>query len=551
MRLKRRWSVCAGLVGLVLLSACSMDVAESEYACVKMLINKDIRRVGKTREQRFLGKVPETTAGCLGGKYAVAHREGPWLDWPNYWAAGDASTKAPLYLLADAKFLGPNGHGINGALYELELQRIELIKFNLFDNNKTYEAYVAGRGGEAGPLLDIWPEMRLPSDHPQYKAVGGDQRQACRGELIRFRTVTGICNDIHNPLMGSTHQLFARNAQFDTTFPDMGRNELTRNRHGDRLGLLKPDPQTISRKLLTRQQTQPEKCRNGSGVGGEGIEAHCDYKKAPFFNVLAAFWIQFMTHDWVSHLEEGHNHRDWMNVGCDTHLVGGVDKPLTDAETAGLGCRPGDRIDKAYVAEGSEPPSFTHDGKTYPTRAPKTTRNNVTAWWDASQLYGYDEVSRRRVKRDPNDPARLLLVSGSAGAGAGEAQGYLPTFAPGDPINPEWTGQEATAFPDNWSIGLSFYHNVFAREHNVFVETFRRQSAQTPDADSGLRNPVSPTQVIRYKDVTPDVLFEVARLVISAEIAKIHTIEWTTQLLYGEPLYRGMNANWHGVFHKQ
>jgi hypothetical protein len=53
--------------------------------------------------------------------------------------------------------------------------------------------------------------------------------------------------------------------------------------------------------------------------------------------------------------------------------------------------------------------------------------------------------------------------------------------------------------------------------------------------------------VIRYADVTPDELFEVARLVIAAEIAKIHTIEWTTQLLYNEPLYLAMNANWGGL----
>ena len=41
-----------------------------------------------------------------------------------------------------------------------------------------------------------------------------------------------------------------------------------------------------------------------------------------------------------------------------------------------------------------------------------------------------------------------------------------------------------------------------------------------------------------------------ARLVVAAEIAKIHTIEWTTQLLYDEPLYRGMNGNWNGVLGK-
>ena len=76
---------------------------------------------------------------------------------------------------------------------------------------------------------------------------------------------------------------------------------------------------------------------------------------------------------------------------------------------------------------------------------------------------------------------------------------------------------------------------------------FRRQAARKPNADSGLRNPSDPKRVIRNKDVTPDELFEVARLVVAAEIAKIHTTEWTPQLLYNEPLYKGMNANWNGL----
>ena len=42
-------------------------------------------------------------------------------------------------------------------------------------------------------------------------------------------------------------------------------------------------------------------------------------------------------------------------------------------------------------------------------------------------------------------------------------------------------------------------------------------------------------------------MFQAARLVVAAEIAKIHTIEWTPQLLYDEPLYKGMNANWNGL----
>jgi Animal haem peroxidase len=128
--------------------------------------------------------------------------------------------------------------------------------------------------------------------------------------------------------------------------------------------------------------------------------------------------------------------------------------------------------------------------------------------------------------------------------------GYLPLLQPSDHTNPQWSGQESVAFPDNWNIGLSFFHNVFAREHNIFVDTFRQQAASTPEDDSGLRNPANRTTVIRYKDVTPDELFEVARLVVAAEIAKIHTIEWTPQLLYNEPVYLAMNANWSGLVSK-
>ena len=492
---------------------------------------------GRERTERFQGKVQEDTAKCRGGEKAVEFRSTPYVDWANYWATGDASSLYPG-TSSIGGHLGPNGRGIDGALLDLEYQRMELIKFNLFDNSGTYREYAEGRGGVAGSALKVWDAMRLPKGNPNYEAMGGDGPQVCQGELIRARTLDGTCNDIKNPLMGSTGQPFARNVQFETTFPDLGKNELARNRHGDRLGLLKPDPQLISRTLFTRRQSQPDKCVAGQGLPGYSADAGCDYKKAPFFNVLAAFWIQFMTHDWFSHMEEGHNRTEMMPVGCAQKLVGNFEKPLTPEEIAKLGCRPDDRIDRAYIAEDKDPATFALRGKEQLARAYKTTSNTVTAWWDASQLYGYDKTSRRRVKRDPADPAKLLLTP----------QGYLPLLQPGDPMNPQWIGQEATAFPDNWSIGMSFYHNLFAREHNLFVEAFRKQAAATPDADSGLRNPKRPDQVIRYKDVSADELFDAARLVVSAEIAKIHTTEWTPQLLYDEPLYLGMNANWHGLF---
>lgn len=502
-------------------------------------LSTGVRPIAAARDRRFLGKVQSSTARCRGGDKAVAGREVSWVDWANYYATGDGTSKS--------FWPTRNWRGINGALIDLEYERVELIRFNLFDNSGTFPEYVSGRGDADGPALKTWPQMRLPPGHPSYAAVGGAGEQLCTGTLIRARTLTGICNDIRNPLMGSSGTLFARNVEFETTFPDAGLNQITRNRHGNRLSLLVPDPQVISRKLFTRLQSDSAACADGYGKPDFSKDAHCDYQKAPFFNVLAAFWIQFMTHDWFSHLEEGHNTDQYMAVGCGSEKVNGAETPLTPEAAAHLGCRPADAMERTFVADTSAPARFTRDGREYLARAPRTFRNNNTAWWDASQLYGFDERSQHRVKRDPRDPARLLMQPVPGDTTEGGRQGYLPLLQASDPMNPDWAGQEATGFPDNWTVGLSFLHNVFAREHNQFVDEFRRRAAKTPDEDSGLRDPANPERVIRYRDVTPAELFDVARLVVAAEIAKIHTIEWTTQLLYDEPLFRGMNSNWSGL----
>ncbi len=605
-------------LGLIAGGCATMDPRELK-ACGSYVI-ENFRPIATERTGRFLGKVEDDTARCRGGGNAVKGPAIPWVDWPNYWATRDDKSKAYGAAVTDrSEYLAPNGRGIVGALLDLEYQRMEMIKFNLFDNTETYEKYVDGRVEEGkrqdGPTLKEWNTMRLPEDYQEYtwqgevegwdwtdvyKTVGGSGKQTCWGnlKLIRFRTLTGSCNDINNPRMGSTNQPFARNVEFETTFPDLKtkteykiqaifpdsqKRKAVEDRHDNRLGLLNPDPLEISRKLFTRKQEEPNNCdgiklREGTYKRGDPNElpeysalANCNYVKAPWFNVLASFWIQFMTHDWFSHLEDGHNRMDrdkpnLMPLGCAKEDVTGVRTRPSPEELKEFGCKPDPtrgQIDRAIMDKEDKPPAFDckegKQGEERETkclnRAYKTTSNTVTAWWDASQIYGYDKASRKRVKRDG---AKLLME---------QAQDkllgyYLPVFKecqtnkggcdPGeekyDSINEAWSGQEATAFPDNWSIGMSFFHNVFAREHNFFVETFRNQK---PDADSGLRDPANPKRgTITYSDVTDDELFEIARLVVSAEIAKIHTTEWTTQLLYNEPLYLGMNANWHGLVRK-
>ncbi len=511
-------------------TACAEE--DSEWRACLSSAKRGFLDVPDDRSLRFLGKVREDTAFCRGGEKAVKYRGTPWVDWQNYYATGDSSTKRDggEAITAIGEHLKPNGRGIDGALIDLEYQRVELIKFNLFDS-LTYEEYIRGRDGRPGPTQRRWDQMRLPPDHKYYQEVGGDASQLCRGSLITHRTPTGICNDLINPLVGSTGMPFARNVQFEATFPDRELNELTRNRHGGRIGLLQPDPQLISRKLFTREQTENNGCNQGLGDAKYSADVNCDYLKAPFFNVLATFWIQFMTHDWFSHTYEGRNKPELQPVGC------------TAEEARALGCREGDRREPSLYAEETPPESFEYAGQTYLKRPPKTTGNLVTAWWDTSQIYGYDDPSLKRVQRDPADPAKLLLVND-----------YLPVlpacerYSADCPVQPQWQGQEAAAFPDNWNIGMSFYHNLFTREHNYFVNQFRELQKKTPDADSGIRDPEDPLKGIAYKDVSDERLYQVARLVVAAEIAKIHTIEWTPQLLYDEPLYLGMNSNWFGLF---
>lgn len=529
------------LIALVGQPVQALSPMEELSAC-KTLIKNGLRPVAEDRVNRFQGKPSDVALLCRGGQQALQYKDQPWVDWSNYWATGDSQSRqdgdpARTFL---GEHLKPDGRGIDGALMDLEYQRIELIKFNLFDN-ATYADYVTASAGGDGSVRRQWDAMRLDASHPAYEDVGGTGEQQCTGQWIRQRTLTGICNDIWNPKMGSTGMPFARNVQFEATFPDAYLTQLTRSRHSDdeqgqRIGLLKPDPQVISRELFTRQQSQPELCNAGLGVPEKPGDAQCDYQKAPFFNVLAAFWIQFMTHDWFSHLEEGRNAPGLMAVGCD------------ESDQARLGCRPGDQAEPALVAEQGLPPVMhvarggTGASKPQWTRAPKTSSNTVTAWWDASQIYGYDGTSLQRVIVDSQDGAKLA-----------QPDGYLPllTDCQGCATQPQWAGQESAAFPDNWSIGMSFYHNLFVREHNQFVDVFRRRQATTPDLDSGLRDPAAPEQVIRYSDVSDDELFAAARLVVSAMIAKIHTVEWTPQLLYGEPLQRAMNANWDGLFDHQ
>ncbi len=143
--------------------------AQDLKACAEMVL-AGLRNIADSREKRFEGKVPEAAALCRGGQKTLQFRLTPWVDWSNYWGTGDMASLPTGYLSTK----GPAFRGVSGALLDLEYERVELIKFNLFDNNGTWRNYVTGLNGVDGGAIKVWPEMRLPKDHPSYAAVGGD-----------------------------------------------------------------------------------------------------------------------------------------------------------------------------------------------------------------------------------------------------------------------------------------------------------------------------------------------------------------------------------------
>ena len=77
----------------------------------------------------------------------------------------------------------------------------------------------------------------------------------------------------------------------------------------------------------------------------------------------------------------------------------------------------------------------------------------------------------------------------------------------------------------NWWVGVAMLHTLFAREHNAICDHLKRS----------------------YPDWDDNRLFNVARLVNAAVMAKIHSIEWTPAILPNPGLALGLNANWYGM----
>ena len=267
--------------------------------------------------------------------------------------------------------------------------------------------------------------------------------------VTHFRTANGTWNNLKNPKEGAAGTRFMRNVTNDAARPESGEELMT------------PNPREVSRIFLTR--TGP-------------------MKEVPFLNLLAASWIQFQNHDWVNHGEVLFN--DILAI------------PLAEDDPA----RTRYWQTKMFVGK-SQPDPTRRDGHEH---TPVTYINEVTHWWDGSQVYGSDQATVDRLRSGVDGKLRL------------NADGTLP-------LNE--LGIEETGFVRNWWIGLSMWHTLFTREHNAICDRLK----------------------VAYPHWDDTRLFNVARLINAAVMAKIHSVEWTPAILPNHGLSDGMNANWYGL----
>jgi hypothetical protein len=210
----------------------------------------------------------------------------------------------------------------------------------------------------------------------------------------------------------------------------------------------------------------------------------------PHLNVLVPSWLQFMVHDWLSH-----GGGDTSTPPHRLPLPAGDDWPAPDMTI--LRTAPDDL--RCPADQGQ----------------PATYRNTETHWWDGSQLYG-SGLERQHVVR--TDPATgQLRPDGKIHL---DERGHLPVDPDSDVPNLELSGVNG-----NWWIGLSVLHTLFAREHNAIVDRLR----------------------IDYPTASGEWLFQKARLVNAALIAKIHTVEWTPALMNSPEGRSAMRGNFFGL----
>ncbi|MEO8664623.1 MAG: peroxidase family protein [Ignavibacteria bacterium] len=296
-------------------------------------------------------------------------------------------------------------------------------------------------------------KYNLHQTYPKGTLIGFEPEGQTPPEGVQYyRTADGSWNNLKNPKEGAAGTRLARNIKLSAIRVESDEELLT------------PNPREISRRLFTRDK---------------------EMKEVPFLNMFAACWIQFQNADWINHGEP--------------LLKEVIEVPLAEDDPARK-----KYLQTKMLIPRTQPDPTRMNGK---EEAPVSFINEVTHWWDGSQIYGSDQETVDRLR------------SGVDGKLNVNPDGLLPL---------DKKGIEQTGFIRNWWVGMSMLHTLFTREHNAICDHLKKH----------------------YPDWDDTRLFNVARLINAAIMAKIHSVEWTPAILPNKGLDLGLNANWYGILTK-
>ncbi|KAI3936812.1 hypothetical protein MKW98_021674 [Papaver atlanticum] len=209
------------------------------------------------------------------------------------------------------------------------------------------------------------------------------------------------------------------------------------------------------------------------------------------FNLIACSWIQFMIHDWIDHME-------------DTQQVE-IRAPDNIADACPL---------KSFkFLKTKQVP--TNTTTSWPSKGNNFLMDNTgslntrTPWWDGSVIYGNNKEGMERIRSFKDGKLKIS-----------DKDGLLEHDEKGIPISGDVR---------NCWAGFSLLQALFVKEHNTVCDMI----------------------MVHYPEFDDEKLYQHARLVTSAVIAKIHTIDWTVELLKTDTLVAGMRINWYGFLGKR
>ncbi|XP_057481446.1 LOW QUALITY PROTEIN: alpha-dioxygenase PIOX [Actinidia eriantha] len=139
----------------------------------------------------------------------------------------------------------------------------------------------------------------------------------------------------------------------------------------------------------------------------------------------------------------------------------------------------------------------------------KSGHSNIrTPWWDGSVIYGSNKERLGKVRTFQDGKLKI------------SKDGLLLHDQDGIPVSGDTR--------NGWA-GLSTLQALFVKEHNAVCDALKKE----------------------YPELDDEHLYRHARFVTSAVLAKIHTIDWTVELLKTDMLLAGMRGNWYGLLGKK